>query len=240
MRIRLIIVFCLLFQFTLPAYAVFGIGDVYKELKKIYNLESQLLPNLSRLSDIESAITNSSQLLQILQRNTYGNYGYGNLLNNTTDLNRRLWSNDKWMDVLAKSNSNNSAFMQAQETYARLYPSREPTQVRTTLQPNDLTRTYYEQTRNLNRAALATSNYSYDTINQHIRQIHDIVLKLEEHPEQKAAIDLNTRLVAELGFIQLEMLKQQSIQTHLLATQSQQHVNGMSNESRFLDWQSNP
>lgn len=236
MKLRIIFIFCLLFQFSLPAHAIFGIKDVYKELKKIYELEGQYLPQLTNLGALQSAIINSTNIMQTLQRSLYGNYGYGNLLNNQTDLDNRLWSNDKWIDVLAKTNANNSAFMQAQEMYERLYPSREPSQVRTTLQEADLNRTYYQQTRNLNRAALATSSYSYDNINQHIRNLHDMIKKLEDHPEEKAAIDLNTRIAAELGFIQLEILKQQTIQTQLIATQSQQHVNGMSDESKFLEW----
>ena len=204
------------------------LAEVMNVLQEMYTVENTNLPaSLQQLKTVDSA----------LNTNLSGNFGYGNYLNGTSDLNQKLWSNNNWSDVLDNIGGGNAQqFSLAQQAYANTYPVVSSNQIGQTLNNNDLTRVQYQQASNVDRAALAGSSYSYDQINTHIQDIHTILAMLENQPSEKAAVDLNTRLVAEVSFIQLEMLKQQDIQTQLMATQSQNSVNGLSDESKFNQW----
>lgn len=207
-------------------------GDVYMML--IYQLENNqflpLLNNLSQLTDIKS-------LNQQTLANLEGNFGYGNLYNTANDVVQRQWSNNNWIDVLNMVNSDqHSAFYQAQKNYAERYQIMNPTQFGSQQGITALNKQYYSDSSAVSRAALAASSYSYNQINQHMQTIHDILQKLENQPSEKAALDLNARLVAELSFIQLEQLRMQNIQTQLIANHSQGEVNGMSDQANFMQW----
>lgn len=200
------------------------ISDILNLLNQIYQVQNHNLPALP-------TINNS------LISNLQGSFGYGSLLNTQTDLNQMLWSNNNWQDVLNNVGSGNAGqFSIAQKAYATLYPIVSSNQIGQTLTNNDLTRIQYGQQSAISRAALAASAYSYDQINQHILNIHNILAMLDNQPSEKAAIDLNTRLVAEISFIQLEELKEQNIQTQILATNSQGDVNSMSDSAKFDQW----
>ena len=204
------------------------------EILKTAELINEAKNRFEQLKDISALDTKQ---FNFLQNNLSGNYGYGSLFNDAHSLRERQWANDNWTDVLrASSNNQTSAFAAAQKRYETLYPVRAANHITPTRNQNNLTRAYYEEDKNISRAALAASSMSYDKINEHIKNLHDILLKLEDQQSEKSAIDLNARLVAELGFIQLEMLRQQNIQTQIMATQSQNDVNGMSEEAQFLEW----
>jgi type IV secretion system protein VirB5 len=200
------------------------ISDILNVLNQIYQVQNHNLPTLPTIN---------TTLVSSLQ----GSFGYGSLLNTQNDLNQMLWSNNNWQDVLNNVGSGNAAqFSIAQKAYANLYPILSSNQIGQSLTNNDLTRIQYGQQSAISRAGLAASQYSYDQINQHIQNIHNILAMLDNQPSEKAAIDLNTRLVAEISFIQLEELKQQDIQTQILATNSQGDVNSISDSAKFNQW----
>lgn len=222
--------FLLLLLISCNVFADFEPTAIVNVLLKMYGMQEMHLPKLDNLDDMLTQI-------QTMNKNLSGNFGYGNFLNSQTDLNRRLWSNDSWSDVLKMAGSGNAEqFALAQKAYAKLYPVVESNHIGSTLKEGNLTRTYYQQQSSISRAALAASSYQYDDINHHIQVVHDILTKLESEQSEKAALDLNARLVAELSFIQLDMLKQQILQTQLMATQTQRDVNGMSDASSFEIW----
>jgi hypothetical protein len=217
--------------FAFSVYASLPVIDAAQIVQTI-KLLMEAKKQYSELKDL-SKINNKQY--DFLQRNLHGNYGYGKFLNDSNDLHHRQWSNDSWVDVLRESNTGHtSAFTNAQKNYEHLYPVLSSNRIAPSRHKNNLTRTHYEQSSHISRAALAASSYSYDQINQHIKNVHDILNLLEKQPTEKASIDINTRLVAELGFIQIEMLRQQTIQNQIMATRSQGEVNGMSDQAQFL------
>jgi hypothetical protein len=206
-------------------------------LQEILDLQTAQLPNLANLANLPQ------QLQELIQQNLklaniqsylYGDTGLQNYLNGTTDMNQRLWANDSWQDVLnAAGGGNSQAFAQMQQSYAQKYPVVNKEQIGKTLTDNDLIRAYYEQNQQISRAALASSAYSYNTINQHMKNVQDILSQIKNTPTEKASMDMNARLLAEVSYIQLETLRQQNFQTQIMATQSQGEVNGLSDQSKF-------
>lgn len=221
MKKILLLSLCLIFPLSVKAD---DITDILTLLNNINQVQNQYMPGINT---INTTLTSTLQ----------GNFGYGNLLNTQSDLNQMQWSNSNWQDVLNNVGGGNAQqFSIAQQAYANLYPIVNSSQIGQTLTNNDLTRIQYGQQSSISRAALTASSYSYNDINQHIQNIHNILAMLENQPSEKAAIDLNTRLIAEVSFIQLEELKQQDIQTQVIATQSQGVVNSLSDSSKFNQW----
>ena len=102
-----------------------------------------------------------------------------------------------------------------------------------------LVSTSYSQKGQTYKAALATSAYSYDDINNQIKKIETVLAQVDDagkNQNEKAAIDLNSRLVAELGFIQLQMLKLQSIHTQMDATKNQGELNNDTVDKVFTEY----
>ncbi len=220
----------LLFLPFTNSYAI-DIGGITSWLQKTYGINVDI-----KKLDQEIQRTQQSTLLE-LQHDLRGNYGYGNLFNSSQDLANRQWSQGSWLDALNQtSTGKTSAFVQAQQAYANLYPLVTPALIGSSLKEGSLKRSYYTQSSQISRTALAASSYSYGQINQHLQQMHSILSELEKQPTEKAAIDLTARLIGEVGFIQLEGLKQQNIQNQIAATESQNNVNGMSDQSRFMQW----
>lgn len=216
---------------VMAAMPVFDLASWLQMLEMIKRGDAQI-------KELQGLSTTNENQYKFLQKNLSGNFGYGKLLNDDNALHRRQWSNDNWTDVLKASSSGHaSAFSNAQRKYDEIYPVKSADNILRTRHGKNLQRTHYEQSHEISRAALAASKQSYDQLNEHIKNLHDMLSKLDDKPSEKAAMDLNARLVAEVGFIQLEMLRQQNIQTQLMATQTQGDVNGMSDQSDFMKWQ---
>ena len=211
------------------ALSIAKTAELIVEAKRQYDELVNLKNGLKNLTDV-----NKDQFA-FLQKNLNGNFGYGKLQNSDSDNDLRKWSNDKWVDVLSqKSDSGTSAFADAQKKYEKMYPISSGSEISRSRKDGGLARTHYQQSSQISRAALASSSHSYDQLNKHIDNLHTLLLKLDAEKSEKAAIDLNARLVAELGFIQLDLLRQQSIQNQLIATQTQGDVNGMSDQAAFM------
>ncbi|HYF98321.1 MAG TPA: type IV secretion system protein [Coxiellaceae bacterium] len=224
-----LLVILLLIPFT-NSYSM-NIGGIVNWLQKTYGINVDI-----KKLDEEIQRTQQGTLLE-LQNDLRGNFGYGNLFNSSHDLITRQWSGDSWLDALNQvSNSKTSAFVQAQQVYAKLYPLVNAAEIGTSLKDGSSKRNYYQQSTQINRTALAASSYSFNQTSQHVQRIHDILAQLEKQPSEKAAIDLTARLMGEVGFLQVEALKQQNIQNQITATESQNNVNGMSDQARFMQW----
>lgn len=68
------------------------------------------------------------------------------------------------------------------------------------------------------RAAFAVSDVLYETVEGHLKNIHELTKEIDNAETQKEAMDLNTRMVAENAMLQSAMAKLQAVQTNLLAT----------------------
>jgi type IV secretion system protein VirB5 len=194
-------------------------SDILDILKNMYGVQDSQLTELQKITGVEKNI----------HTDLSGNFGYGNL--SDKDMSQYNWSNSSWESVMNMSGGSD-AFKAAQKKYDSLYKSKEPKDLGKVV--TERTKALYKQSKEINRAALAASSYSFTEITEHMQTVKDILAQLEQHPEEKAAVDLNARLTAELCFIQLEMLKQQNMQTQILATTSQASVNGLSDQAEFL------
>lgn len=214
------------------SFADFTAVEDIKVIENTYKILETANDQLDKLKELKTVNEN-------IQKELTGKYGFGNLLNSDDEIKNRKVTPNQWEDAL-KNSDGNKAYQSAFKNYNKIYKANSADKIApaSSSDKNHLIKDHYERSQEINRAALAASEASFNEINQHIQNIHDMIAQLEDAskvPNEKAAVDLNARLVAENAFIQVEMLRQQTIQNQLLAMQSQSAINGMSDQADFLN-----
>ncbi|HGO6825635.1 TPA: type IV secretion system protein, partial [Legionella pneumophila] len=69
----------------------------------------------------------------------------------------------------------------------------------------------FKEDKAVNRAVMVQTTESYNEINKHMEALHKLSQQIEKTPNTKGAIDLNSRLITEIGFIQLMSLRLQAL-----------------------------
>ena len=152
----------------------------------------------------------------------------------------KTWSQDDWDDLLTGVDEDKySEIATLMDTYQSKYPvleSGKPDSVSV----DNLVGTTYEQEAGTYRAGLATSQYSYNQINDRIAQLQSLLAKVDNegyNKNEKAALDLNSRIAAEVGFIQLEMMRLQSIALQVESTREQSQLNAETIDKKFTHYE---
>lgn len=192
-----------------------ALAKQYVQLKKQYD---RLGNQLDTIQDIVDA--------------NQGHYGYGDFGESREEFKGRAWSPDTWDDALkGLSGDNPSRYKQLLVQYQHSHP---------TLSNNEYARgasharvRVYSQNVSTNKAASVQATYAFNNINTHLQDIHRLTTQIEDAPNSKAAIDLNTRLVAELAYISVQELKMQALLNQQLAQQSANEINAEGREAKF-------
>ena len=74
---------------------------------------------------------------------------------------------------------------------------------------------------------------SYNEINKHMEALHKLSKQIEKTPNTKGAIDLNSRLLTELAFIQLMSLRLQALISQQTAQDSLSELQDRAENARF-------
>ena len=140
-----------------------------------------------------------------------GHYGMGELQNTLTDLKGRQWSPNNWDDALKNlSGGNTQRYQQLVKSYNE--------RMKHNLSAEDFSKVAgkgqaeaYKQSREVNQAVVVQTTYAFNDINEHLKSVHELSAKIDKTENTKSAIDLNSRLVAEIAYIQLQTLKLQTL-----------------------------
>ena len=217
--------------FPMTCYAIFDpFGPLIYARQMAQMWQKTKLP-LQRFQQLQNAIaTAKNQLSQenTLVKDAQGHYGFGNLLNSEQDLTQdREWSPNNWQGALkGASGGNPQRYQQLVAQYKRNHPTLSKSHyVKGASQAQ-----YQQYHRQLetNRAVSVNASYAFNTIKMHLQQVHELSAQIEKAKNTKAAVDLNSRLVAELAYIQVQELKMQTLLNQQLAQQS---ANRIANET---------
>ena len=85
----------------------------------------------------------------------------------------------------------------------------------------------------VNRAAMVNATYAFNTIKTHLTNIHALSQKIDQTPNSKAAMDLNTRLITEVAYIQTQELKMQVILNQQFAQSNADALAAQSASAKF-------
>lgn len=221
--------FCSLI-FVQPSYA--DAIDILRILGNIYGINVDQLETLKDVKNLNEALkeVGEKQLSAVT-----GHYNLGNLYNSSHDQAERLWSDENWQRVLEQASGGNSArFRELLKSYHDRYPTLSQNQI--TQFSNTLKAKTYSDNARTNLAGLSVSEYSYNAVQDRIKKLQGLLNQIEQTPNQKASLDLQARILAEIGFVQLELLRLQSVQTQLTAMHNQGMTNGTTQDAGFVKW----
>ncbi len=201
------------FSDVLPVIDPVEIGKVMDELKVLKDSYTQL-------QNQYSAIT--------------GSYGFGNLSNGLAELKNREWAPSDWNSALKNLAGGSSD--RYQELLNQYKQNHLVLDAQTYLKGSDqnLTKTYQNQVAT-NQVSTATATYEFNDLNQHLETLQSLSAQIEnpKNTNIKSAIDLNTRIEVELGYISIEELRMQSLLNQQTADLSASKISSENQAAQF-------
>jgi type IV secretion system protein VirB5 len=196
--------------------------DQYDTLQQTYNTAQQQLNTAQSQLDSVNQIKNFNS----------GHYQFGDLNNSLTDLKDRQWSPNTWDDALHNvAGGNPERYNELVKAYEKNHTRLDDATYEKGASKEQLTR--YKQTIAVNKAASVESTYSYNEINKHLKAVHQLSAQIEHAPNTKSAVDLNSRLLAEIAYIQTQNLKMQTLISQQLAEGGANDIASDSQIARF-------
>jgi type IV secretion system protein VirB5 len=187
----------------------------YRVLKDTYQAAKSQVDNLNQLKSMNS-----------------GHYGFGDLNNGVDAL--QSWQSpvSTWQDALHNLSGGNPERYQALvDAYEKNHPSLSESNYARYTTPEKAAR--FKEDKAVNRAVQVQTTQSYNEINQHIAALHKLSQQIEKTANTKGAVDLNSRLITELGFIQLMSLRLQALTSQQIAQESLSELQDRAEMAQF-------
>lgn len=208
----------------LMGQGVDGASTMMDQMRKSYNeVESTYNKLQDQYTEVQNFHTD-------LQNDLHGNYQYGDLFN---DLHQFQWTAETWEKELKSTSgtSVSSSYQPLVSNYNATYPS-----VNTTTFEQGATQTsanMYTQGVAVNRTAMTESAYQFNDIDGRLKEIQDLSKKIDGASSTKEAMDLNSRITAEIAYIQTDMLRMQTVTNQQLAQVAAQNLSVQMQDSAF-------
>lgn len=202
----------------------------YKMLEDTYNNAKNQYETLRNTYDNAK---NQLATVKSLRDFNKGKYGWGELANKLKDLKERQWSPSTWEDALKNISGGNPARYKA---LASKYKEKNKDLLSDTEFAKGASKEKldnYKKSKEVHRAASIQSTYAFNDINKHLQNVHDISSKIEKAENTKSAIDLNSRLLAEIAYLQTQNLKMQALQNQQTAHSLSQELSSQSESAAF-------
>ncbi|WP_373443245.1 type IV secretion system protein [Legionella pneumophila 130b] len=167
--------------------------EQYRVLTDTYQTTRSQLDNLNQLKSMNS-----------------GHYGFGDFNNGLDTL--QSWQSpvSTWQDALENlSGGNQQRYQALMDAYEKNHPSLDESSYARFTTPANVAR--FKEDKAVNRAVLVQTTESYNEINKHMEALHKLSQQIEKNTQHQGAIDLNSRLITEIGFIQLMSLRLQAL-----------------------------
>jgi type IV secretion system protein VirB5 len=182
----------------------------------------------------DTYLATKSQMENLKQLNSMnsGHYGFGDLNNGLDSL--QSWQSpvSTWEDALHNLSGGNPTRYQALiDAYEKNHPNLSEANFARYTSPEKAAR--FKDDKAVNRAVHVQTTQSYNEINQHITALHKLSQQIEKTPNTKAAVDLNSRLMSELGFIELMGIRLQALMNQQMAQESLSELQDRAEMSQF-------
>lgn len=147
------------------------------------------------------------------------NISIGDLYNN--DLKQSWqWTADDWKTTLqGMSGGNNQRYQDLLRAYKSQYPaiSKQDLQAKYHVLPNQAG--VYANAVDTNAAVMSEAAYQYNDINKHMKEIQELSADINLAKTDKEATDLNSKLLAQLAYVQLAALRMQTLTNQQMGEQ---------------------
>ncbi len=222
----------LLILITQGCYAdILGVADAELIATSIKQL-SLLRDQYRLLKDTQLQTKEQLKNMQNIKEMNGGHYGFGDLSNGIDSL--QSWQSpvSTWQDALQNLSGGNPARYKA---LLDAYEKNHPALNEATYEYNTSSQQFirFKEDKAVNRTVLVQTTESYNEINNHMATLHKLSQKIEKTDNTKGAIDLNSRLLTELAFIQLMSLRLQTLMSQQLAQESLTELQDRAEMARF-------
>ena len=201
---------------------VIDLGEIAKTMSVINQLNQQY----------QSLQKQYSQMQEQYQSIT-GNYGWGKYRNTLSTLTQaREWTPSSWSSALKGMAGGNQA---RYEQLLNQYKQNQQVLSSNNYQKGSnatLTHAYSNQVKT-NQVSATQASYEFNNINKHLNALYQLGKSIEQAKNLKSAIDLNSRIEVEIGYITVEELR---MQTLLNEQSAQSQANKIANESEAAQY----
>lgn len=184
---------------------------------------------------LESTLNNAKSQLQKaedLKNLNKGSYGFGNLKNSASDLKNRQWSSDSWDGALKNIAGGNPArYKQLVTAYEKNHKTINDDEFLKGASKAKLNS--HKQNKAVNKTASIETTYAYDEVNKHIKTVYELSSQIEKAQNTKSAVDLNSRLVAEVAYLQAQNLKIQTLISQQMVQRGASDIEDDARQARF-------
>ena len=210
---------------------IFGVEDAQMiaiALKQLNELQTQYRVLNDTYQATKSQVDNLNQLKSM----NSGHYGFGDLNNGLDTLQSWQSPASTWQDALHNlSGGNPSRYQSLVDAYEKNHPNLSESNYARYTTPEKAAR--FKEDKAVNRTVQVQTTQSYNEINQHIAALHKLSQQIEKTANTKGAIDLNSRLITELGFIQLMSLRLQALTSQQIAQESLSELQDRAEMAQF-------
>ena len=208
--------FLMLMQISSAMMPVIDIGEIVKTTEMIQQLDQQY----QELKDQYETMQDQYNQLKQQYSSITGNYGWGSW-NNTLDnlQQQREWAASDWQSALKGMSGGNAArYQQLLEQYKESNATMSQENYAKGSDQN-LSKSYENEVQT-NQASATTATYEFNDINNHLQNLYQLGQQIEnaqKNNDLKSAVDLNSRVQLEVGYIAIEELKMSTIMNQQMA-----------------------
>ncbi|MBA2649674.1 MAG: hypothetical protein H0U75_08810 [Legionella sp.] len=189
--------------------------DQYRVLQETYQNAKGQLDSLNELKSMNS-----------------GHYGFGDLNNGVDSL--QSWQSpvSTWDNALQNlSGGNPERYKSLVDAYEKNHPALDEATYGRNTTAEKLSR--FKEDKAVNRAVQVQTTKSYNEINEHMAALHALSKQIEKTANTKGAVDLNSRLITEIGFIQLMNLRLQTLMSQQVSQDSLAELQDRAEMAKF-------
>lgn len=181
--------------------------------------------------------------LKLQYRSTTGNYGWGNWNNSLSQLQQlREWAPPSWQAALEGMSGGNPARYQQLLSEYELAHATMTTQNYAQGADSNLATAYQNEVQT-NEASSTAASYEFNDINTHLQTLYQLGQQLENSQQNtglKSAVDLNSRVQLETGYVSVEELRMQTVLNQQMAELQSAHIAAENEASQYNQAGANP
>jgi type IV secretion system protein VirB5 len=200
---KILLIFSLIFLFN-SAFADAAPGPQWViDYKSI----DQLVKQIEELNKMNQQLLDTADKVEAVKGNISGLFNYGAMSN---DLASWQWTANTWNQEIAElAGGNPSRYQQLMKEYEQTHKtmSKDNYSQGASIERSDI----YDQNIKINKAAYAESSQEFNDINKRLNEIHDLTVQIDKADTSKKALDLNSRLLAQVAYLQAEQLRMQTL-----------------------------
>ncbi len=201
---------------ALPVYDSASVQQAimeFQQLKKQYDMLKKQYDELVALKDSMT-----------------GNYGMGILLNGIEEEGSRRALPQTWQEVVEMQKK--GFYGDRLQHYTQLLPSIDTNLLSGNQKDRDVVG--YKMSKDHTQSAFAATEAIYNQLDQRLKTIEGLMGQIDQTQNIKQAMDLNSRIVAETGFISLDLARLNSMQLSLQAVFQNESNRDLENHSEFF------